>query len=105
MMQMRLDLETISVVTTQSSQEQIALQGQLMNNLAGVDERIARVEEMLHAQADQVRENQLKQHRSIVQYVCCPSASLSGEERSCYQLHTVRRVGRPCHALLCGLPT
>ena len=56
-MQMRLNLETISVVTTQSSQEQIALQGQLMSSLAGVDERIARLEEMLRAQADQVREN------------------------------------------------
>ncbi len=60
-MQMRLSLESISVVTTQASQEQIALQGQLMSSLAGVDERIAHVEEMLRVQADQVRENQLKQ--------------------------------------------
>ena len=60
-MQMRLNLETISVVTTQSSQEQIALQGQLISSLAGVDERIARLEEMLRAQADQIRENQFKQ--------------------------------------------
>lgn len=40
MMQMRLDLETISVVTTQSLQEQIDLQGQFMNSLAGANERI-----------------------------------------------------------------
>ena len=54
MMQMRLNLKSISVVTTQSSQEQIALQGQLMSSLADVNECIAHVEEMLRAQADQV---------------------------------------------------
>ncbi|KAI9750457.1 MAG: hypothetical protein M4579_006462, partial [Chaenotheca gracillima] len=61
MMQMRLDLESISVFTSQSSQEQIALQDQLASSLAGVDERIARVEEMLLAQAENVRESQLIQ--------------------------------------------
>lgn len=65
MMQMRLDLETISIVTAQSSQQQIELQGTLMSNLSGVHERIARVEEMLCDQADQVRENQLKQVGSL----------------------------------------
>ena len=60
-MQMRLDLETISVAANQSSEIQMALQGQLMNSITGVDERIARVKDMLHTQANQIRESHLKQ--------------------------------------------
>ena len=60
-MQIRLDVATISTATAQSSQEQIALTNKFMGSLAGVDERIARVEEMLHAQADRVHINQLQQ--------------------------------------------
>ena len=60
-MQMRLNLETISLATNQSSEKQMALQGQLISSLTRVDERIARVEEMVHTQADQIRESQLKQ--------------------------------------------
>jgi ankyrin repeat protein len=61
MMELRLNLETVTMVTTQSSQDQMALQYQLRSGLTSVDERIARVEEMLRAQADQARESQLRQ--------------------------------------------
>lgn len=47
MMQIRLDIATISTVTMKSSQDQVALTETFISSLAGVDERIARVEEML----------------------------------------------------------
>lgn len=61
MMKIRLDIETISTVTLQSSQQQVALQDNFLSGLAAVDERIARVEEMLREQADQVQASQFKQ--------------------------------------------
>jgi ankyrin repeat protein len=60
-MQIRLDIETMSAVTSQSTQDHMALQNKFMSSLAGVDDRIARVEEMLRAQADQAHTNQFKQ--------------------------------------------
>ena len=65
MMQIRLEIATISSVTTQSSQEQTALKERFMSSLTGVDERIARVKEMLRAQADQVQGNQFRQVGSL----------------------------------------
>ncbi|KAI9766862.1 MAG: hypothetical protein M1839_004749 [Geoglossum umbratile] len=61
MLRIPLDIEAISAVSLQSSQDQKALQNEFMSSLAGVDERIARVEEMLRTQADQLQANQIKQ--------------------------------------------
>ncbi len=72
MMQIRLEIATISTITTQSSQQQIALKDEFMSSLASVDERIARVEEMLRAQADQLQVNQFKQVGSLYNVSASP---------------------------------
>lgn len=72
MMQIRLEIATISTVTTQSSQEQVALTEKFMSSLAGVDERIARVQEMLQTQADQLQVNQFKQVGSLYNVSAAP---------------------------------
>ncbi|EFR04046.1 hypothetical protein MGYG_07052 [Nannizzia gypsea CBS 118893] len=61
MTDMRLQLEAISIMTRESSQENIALQGQLISSLSHVDERVARVEELLRSQAQKVKEEQFTQ--------------------------------------------
>src|SRR5947207_15029776 len=61
MMHIRLDVETISTAALQSSREQIALKDKFVSSLAGVDQRLARVEEMLRVQADQLQADQFKQ--------------------------------------------
>lgn len=66
MMQLRLDLESISIVTAQSSQEQLALHNNLLSNLTGIDNRIARVENMLRHQAEHLHETQLVQFGPLV---------------------------------------
>ena len=66
MIQLRLELESISVVAAQSSQEQLVLHNNLLSNLTGIDDRIARVEDMLRHQAEQVRETQLTQFGPLV---------------------------------------
>ncbi|KAF3481219.1 uncharacterized protein GIQ15_03978 [Arthroderma uncinatum] len=58
---MRLQLEAISVLTRESSQENLALQGHLMSSLTHVDARVARVEELLRDQAQRVQEGQFTQ--------------------------------------------
>lgn len=60
-MKIRLDIEAISTVAIESSHQQLALQNNFLRGLAAVDERIARVEEMLQAQANQVQASQLNQ--------------------------------------------
>lgn len=71
-MKIRLDIETISTLTLRSSQEQIGLKNEFMSSLAGVDERIARVEDMLRAQADQLQANQFKQVGSLYNVSATP---------------------------------
>ncbi|KAK2882614.1 hypothetical protein FQN49_000186 [Arthroderma sp. PD_2] len=61
MTHMRLQLEAMSVLTRESSQENLALQGHLMSSLTHVDARVARVEELLRAQAQRVKEDQFTQ--------------------------------------------
>ncbi|DAA74392.1 TPA_exp: Ankyrin repeat protein [Trichophyton benhamiae CBS 112371] len=61
MTDMRLQLEAISIITRESSQENIALQGQLISSLSHVDKRVARVEELLRSQAQKVKEEQFTQ--------------------------------------------
>ncbi|KAM5440430.1 hypothetical protein McanCB21832_000538 [Microsporum canis] len=61
MIDMRLQLEAISVLTRESSQENLALQGQIISSLTHVDERVARVEELLRSQAQKVKEEQFTQ--------------------------------------------
>ena len=65
MIQIRQEVATISWVTKQSLQEQTALKTKIMSSLAGVDERIARVKEMLRVQADQVQADQFRQVGSL----------------------------------------
>lgn len=57
----RLDIDAISNITLESSQQQHALEARLLTGLAAVDDRVARVEEMLQAQSNQVQANQLEQ--------------------------------------------
>ncbi|CAG8018580.1 unnamed protein product [Penicillium salamii] len=61
MTKIRLDIETISTVTLESSQQQIALKDNFLNGLAAVDQRIARVEDMLRTQSHQVQASQFTQ--------------------------------------------
>lgn len=61
MLHLRLNIDAISSASVQSSSEQKASQEKVMNSLAGVDERISRVEEMLRTQAEQVQSNQMSQ--------------------------------------------
>ncbi|KFY91368.1 hypothetical protein V498_05505 [Pseudogymnoascus sp. VKM F-4517 (FW-2822)] len=72
MMQIRLDIATISTVTMKSSQDQVALTETFISSLAGVDERIARVEEMLQTQAEQVQVNQFRQVGSLYNVSTAP---------------------------------
>jgi hypothetical protein len=64
-MRIRLDLETLSAVTSQSAQEQNILRDEVLGGLAEVyrqvDQRIGRVEEMLKIQSDQIQASQLNQ--------------------------------------------
>ena len=75
-MRIRLDIETLSVVTTQSVQNQTAslhefLQGMALHNREAiefvtekhqlVDQRIGRVEELLRAQSAQIQASQFAQ--------------------------------------------
>ncbi|UKZ94415.1 uncharacterized protein TrAFT101_009287 [Trichoderma asperellum] len=64
MLRIRLDIQAISTTTTQASQTQSALGERFITSLAGVDERIARVEQMLQHQADILQMNQFIQVQS-----------------------------------------
>lgn len=76
MIRVRLELETLSTITAQSMQTQSGLRNELLNSLARqqekltdslednynqVDQRISRVERMLHAQSAQIQASQLAQ--------------------------------------------
>ncbi|KAJ8122753.1 hypothetical protein ONZ43_g1130 [Nemania bipapillata] len=61
MLRIRLDVQAISAVTTQSSENQIALSEKFLATLSGVDERIARVEDMLQSQARHLLSSQSMQ--------------------------------------------
>ncbi|KAF7624552.1 hypothetical protein F9C07_2281110 [Aspergillus flavus] len=65
MTKIRLDVEAISAVTLQSSQEQTLLKENFLDGISAVNERIARVEEMLQVQASQVQASQFKQVGSL----------------------------------------
>lgn len=59
MMKIRLEIESFSTITAHSmQQQQVALQNHFSGALVAVNERIARVEEMLREQALQVSESQ-----------------------------------------------
>jgi ankyrin repeat protein len=61
MMRIRLDIQSISAVTSQSSKERVDAYSNFMTTLAGVDERLANVEAMLRAQTEQVKRSQFLQ--------------------------------------------
>ncbi|KAI1150899.1 ankyrin repeat-containing domain protein [Nemania diffusa] len=69
MLRIRLDVQAISAVTTQSSETQIALSEKFLATLSGVDERIARVENLLQNQAQQLHSSQFMQVGSLYQSV------------------------------------
>ncbi|KAK2754572.1 hypothetical protein FQN54_006973 [Arachnomyces sp. PD_36] len=78
MMHIRLEVAAISTAAAYHSKEQSALTNQFINNLAGVDERIARIEEMLRFQTDQVQMNQVKQVGSLYDVSSYPEPRISG---------------------------
>ncbi|KAJ5158820.1 uncharacterized protein N7500_008471 [Penicillium coprophilum] len=61
MTRMRMDIEAISAVTFESSQQQIVTENNVLSGLAAVDQRIARVEEMLLTQSHHVQARQFTQ--------------------------------------------
>ncbi|PGG98599.1 hypothetical protein AJ80_09508 [Polytolypa hystricis UAMH7299] len=61
MMQIRLNIEAISAATYKSSEEQSIMQDRFTSSLAAVDDRVARVEELLRAQTEQLHQNQSTQ--------------------------------------------
>jgi hypothetical protein len=61
MLKIRLDVQAISAVATQSSKNQLALSDKFLTTLSGVDDRIARVENLLQTQARHLRSNQSMQ--------------------------------------------
>lgn len=64
-MHLRLEVESIPIVATQSSHNQLAFYDNLMDNLTGIDDRIGRVENMLRQQIHQVHDAQLTQFGSL----------------------------------------
>lgn len=64
MLRIRLDIQTISATTMQSCQTQIATSEKFMAHLTGVDERIAKVEELLQEQSQRMQQNQYTQVKS-----------------------------------------
>ncbi|QMW35522.1 hypothetical protein G4B84_011013 [Aspergillus flavus NRRL3357] len=84
MTKIRLDVEAISAVTLQSSQEQTLLKENFLDGISAVNERIARVEEMLQVQASQVQASQFKQVGSLYNVppahtAQCVSYALNGD--------------------------
>ncbi|KAI0012384.1 ankyrin repeat-containing protein [Xylariaceae sp. FL0662B] len=67
MLRIRLDVQAISTATTQSSENQLALSEKFLTTLAGVDERIVPVQNLLQSQAEQLHASQLMQVGSLYQ--------------------------------------
>lgn len=65
MMRLRLEVQEITAISTQSSvqstQEHLALSEVFLTTMAGVDERVARVEEMLRKQSQLLQRRRLSQ--------------------------------------------
>lgn len=61
MMRIRLDIQEISAITTRSSQHQEALSKLFLSSFAAVDDRIARMEELLMEQTKQLEAQQFSQ--------------------------------------------
>lgn len=64
MLKIRLDIQDISTVTHRASETQAVVSRKVLTTLAGVDERIARVEQMLQQQSEFIRMNQFIQVQS-----------------------------------------
>lgn len=75
MLRIRLDIQTISATTIQSSQTQLAASERFISTLTGVDDRIARVEELLQEQSQRMQQNQYMQIR------CAYGTHTSARER------------------------
>lgn len=61
MMKIRLDIQEITTLTAQTSQEQLALNANFLATIVGVDKRVSRIEEMLREQSLQLQANQFAQ--------------------------------------------
>ncbi|KAJ6023681.1 hypothetical protein N7540_004478 [Penicillium herquei] len=61
MTRIRLEIESISTISIESSQQRTVLQNSFLNGLTAVNRRIAHVEEMLQNQSNWVQESQLEQ--------------------------------------------
>lgn len=85
MTKIRLDIESISAVTLQSSQQQNVFKDNFLSALAAVDRRIARVEEMLRDQADRVQASQFKQVGSSYEMSTVPRQRPSNHRNGTYQ--------------------
>lgn len=85
MTKIRLDIESISAITLQSSQQQNVLKDNFLSGLAAVDRRIARVEEMLRDQADRVQASQFEQVGSSYDMSTVPRQRPSNYRNGTYQ--------------------
>lgn len=72
-MRIRLEIQEISIVTARSSQLQVDLNEKLATTLAAVDDRIARVEDMLRMQSEQLQAHQHTQVASSVRALPSPA--------------------------------
>ncbi|KAK0721386.1 ankyrin repeat-containing domain protein [Apiosordaria backusii] len=65
MVKIRLEIQELSSLTTrsslQSTQEHLAMSKAFMTTMAGIDERVARVEALIRAQTEQLHERQFSQ--------------------------------------------
>ncbi|KAK3935168.1 ankyrin repeat-containing domain protein [Diplogelasinospora grovesii] len=81
MMRIRLDIQEISAITiqssTQSTQEHLALGRALLNTMAKIDDRVARVEELVQAQSQQLHARQFSQVGSSYNAPMRPKTALS----------------------------
>lgn len=64
MLRIHLNIQTISTTATQSSRTQVEMSEKVLSSIAGVDERIARVEEVLQDQFHRLQANQFIQVKS-----------------------------------------
>ncbi|KAI1176158.1 ankyrin repeat-containing domain protein [Nemania sp. FL0916] len=65
MLRIRLDVHAISAATAKTSETQIGLSDKFLATLSGVDERIARVEDLLQNQARDLKSSQFMQVGSL----------------------------------------
>ncbi|KAM7193002.1 Ankyrin repeat-containing domain protein [Rhypophila sp. PSN 637] len=87
MLKIRLDIQEISTYTiqsaTQSTQEHLALGKVLLESMAKIDDRVARVEDLVRAQSERVQDREFSQVGTLYRNASKPHKKLStgGEVR------------------------